>query len=176
VLAVAGGLQRVLPDGSNSFLGGGPDPKKYFQRQIAAGPNNTLWVTLQPVEPATDPYKVARVSGLEPPVAPGGGGGTAPDTKIKKGPKKVKTRKAKAKVRFTFSSDVKGTSFECALVKKKKGRKKAPKPSFKACKSPRTYRLKPGAYKFSVRAVLNGVADPTPASRGFKVIRVRGKR
>jgi virginiamycin B lyase len=171
-LAVAGGLQRLLPDGTSTFVPGLPE--KYFARQIGAGPNNTLWVTLQP-ESGTDPYQVARYSGLEPPVEPISGNDGFPNTKIKKGPKgKVKTRKAKAKVKFSFSSGAKGAKFECALTKKKKGKKKAPKPKFKPCKSPKTYKLKPAAYKFAVRAVAGGRADPSPATRSFKVIRARG--
>jgi hypothetical protein len=47
-----------------------------------------------------------------------------------------------------------------------------PFPGFAACKSPKAYRLKPGKYRFEVRAVLKGVADSSPASRSFKVVHV----
>ena len=60
------------------------------------------------------------------------------------------------------------------MVKKPKKGKKAPKPpAFKACKSPKEYRLKPGKYTFEVRAVLGGVKDQTPAKRSFRVVRVK---
>ncbi|HEY5977272.1 MAG TPA: hypothetical protein VIT85_05400 [Solirubrobacterales bacterium] len=164
-----GTVRRLTSDGNDTTLSGVPD--KYVVRQIAAGPNNTLWVTME-IPGESDVFKVARISGLEPPVKPGDVGGSAPETKLKKGPKKFKTKGKKAKVKFVFSSPNAGAKFECALVKKKRG-KKAPKPKFRGCKSPKVYKLKPGAYKFSVRAVLNGVADKSPATRGFKVVRVR---
>ena len=58
-------------------------------------------------------------------------------------------------------------------IKKGKG-KKTPKPKFKGCKSPKKLSLKPGKYRFSVRAVLAGVADPSPATKAFKVVHVKG--
>jgi CSLREA domain-containing protein len=83
---------------------------------------------------------------------------TAPSTKIKSGPKgKVKATTAK----FKFSSPAKGAKFECKLDKGK----------FKPCKSPKTYKkLKLGKHVFKVRAVANGLADPTPAKRKFKIV------
>lgn len=175
-LSAAEGVQRLKPDGTSTFLGG--LPPKFFPRQIAAGPNNTLWVTME--IPGVPPvYEVARISGLEPPVKPAGGGEkpkpTAPETKISKGPKKtVKTRGKKAKVTFRFSSTTAAATFECALVKKpaKKG-KKAPKPKFKGCTSPHKLKLKPGKYTFSVRAVNAGLADPSPAISSFRVVHVK---
>jgi hypothetical protein len=32
-------------------------------------------------------------------------------------------------------------------------------------------KLAPGKYRFAVRAVANGAADPTPAERAFRVLR-----
>jgi hypothetical protein len=83
---------------------------------------------------------------------------TAPSTKIKSGPKgKVKATTAK----FKFSSPTKGAKFECKLDKGK----------FKPCKSPKKYKgLKLGKHVFKVRAVANGLADPTPAKRQFKIV------
>ncbi|MBK5220164.1 MAG: hypothetical protein JJE35_10330 [Thermoleophilia bacterium] len=43
---------------------------------------------------------------------------------------------------------------------------------FRACKSPRAFKLQAGRYRFEVRAVLNGVVDATPAKRSFRVVRV----
>jgi streptogramin lyase len=169
-LAAAEGVQRLMPDGTSTFLGG--LPAKFSPRQIAAGPNNTLWVTM---EIPTETYEVARISGLEPPVKPAGQGQPiAPDTRIDKGPrKKVRTKGKRASVKFRFSSTTAGATFECALVKKpaKKG-KKTPKPKFRSCKSPKKLKLRPGRYRFSVRAVSGGLVDPTPATRSFRVIHV----
>jgi streptogramin lyase len=138
-------------------------------RNLTAGPSNTLWVTLDLSN------KVGRVSGLEPPITQKGPPSGPPETKIDKGPKgKVKTKKKKAKVKFRFSSPSAGATFECRMVKKPKKGKKAPKPpAFKACKSPKEYRLKPGKYRFEVRAVLGGVKDQSPAKRSFQVVRVK---
>lgn len=144
-------------------------------RQIAAGPNNTLWVTLEMTK------KVGRVSGLEPPVGPPlppPPPAKAPETKIDKGPKKKVTIKGKkAKVTFRFSSPDAGAGFECRLLGM------VPKNGLKAkkvlitggCKSPKTYTLKPGVYRFSVRAVVAGTGDPTPPTRTFKVVRAAKK-
>jgi hypothetical protein len=170
-----GTVRRLTSDGTDTTLTG--VPAEYVVRQIAAGPDNTLWVTME-IPGKQDVYKVARISGLEPPAKGPGtetGAGTVPETKLKKGPKKFKAKTKKSKVKFSFSSPDAGAKFECALVKKKKGKKKAAKPKFRPCRSPQVYRLKPGAYKFSVRAVLNGVADKSPATRGFRVVRARGR-
>ena len=116
---------------------------------------------------------VARVTGVEkpggnpPPPPP-----TAPQTKIKKGPKKVvKTTKKKAKVKFAFSSPTAGVTFQCSLTRLKG--KKAKAAPFKGCKSPKRYKLVPGRYRFQVRAVNAGVPDPTPAASKFKIVRVK---
>jgi hypothetical protein len=86
----------------------------------------------------------------------------------------VTTKGKKAAVTFRFSSTTAGASFECALVKKpKKKGKKAPKPKFATCTSPRKLKLKPGKYTFSVRAVSAGLADPTPATSSFRIVHVR---
>jgi hypothetical protein len=76
-------------------------------------------------------------------------------------PKKVKTTKKKAKVKFTFSSATAGATFECKVDKK----------AYAPCASPKTYKLKPGKHTFSVAAASGGLSDPTPASFAFKVVR-----
>lgn len=86
----------------------------------------------------------------------GGGGGKAPQTSIDKGPKK-KTAKKTAK--FGFSSSTDGATFECSLDGKR----------FKPCDSPlKLKRIKPGKHVFSVRAVLDGKADKSPATYRWK--------
>lgn len=163
-----GVLERVTPSGAHTAaISGLP---KETARQIAPGPGNTLWVTITEKENVAKP-SVAKISGVEPTK-----GGNAPKTTIAKGPPKVvRTHHKTAKVTFRFKSSVKGSKFECALTKARKGKakgKKAAKPRFKACKSPRTFQLTPGSYRFWVRAVANGVTDATPAKRSFRVVRV----
>ena len=177
-----GGLTRLTSNGQTSFLGGLP---KETARQVAAGPGNTLWVTLVHKEKVVEVSEIARVSGLEPPpLSPSGttpGGPITvtqkpvPDTRIAKGPKKVvKTTRARATVKFSFSSTVAGSTFQCRLTKVptgKKKRAKASKGAFSGCSSPRVLKLVPGRYRFAVRAVAAGVVDGSPAEKAFKVIR-----
>jgi hypothetical protein len=168
------GVERLTTTGTHTYLGG--LKPGFGARQITAGPGNTMWMTAEKNEEPKE-FEVVRISGLEPPVVPiSGGKPKAPDTKIGKGPKKVvKTKGKRAKVTFRFSSSTAGATFECALVTVKKGKgKKTPKPKFKGCKSPKKLSLKPGKYRFSVRAVLAGVADPSPATKAFKVVHVKG--
>ena len=56
----------------------------------------------------------------------------------------------------------KGAKFRCSLVKQ--GRKAG----FSGCKSPETYKLKPGRYEFEVKAKADGVTGK-PAKAKFKV-------
>lgn len=171
---ISDGLTRITADGTVTGLPG--FAKNSAPRQIAAGPDNTLWVTLEMTK------KVGRVSGLEPPVGPPQPPPPlvkVPETKIDKGPKKRVTIKGrKAKVKFRFSSPDAGATFECRLTAVATNGKQPPKRaiSFAACSSPKTYKLKPGSYRFEVRAVVAGAADPTPAKRSFKVVRVAKKR
>ncbi|HUB98818.1 MAG TPA: hypothetical protein VMS11_03230 [Solirubrobacterales bacterium] len=165
------GLARLTPSGQLTQLGG--FAKGSFPRQVAPGPGNTLWVTLDMTE------KVGRVVGLEPPVGPPPPPPpvTKPRTKIDKGPKGViKTTHKKAKVSFRFSSPDAGATFLCRVQKLvKKGAKKAKGskvPAFKTCKSPKKLRLGPGRYRFEVKAALGGVSDETPAKRSFRVVRL----
>jgi streptogramin lyase len=159
-------LARLTTSGAVTFLPG----LKNEARQITSGPGNTLWVSQTKVGSEA----VVRVSGLEPPVTPPPPPpATAPETKLDKGPKGLVTTKGKrATVKFRFSSTSAGASFECRLLRvggrKAHASKAVP---FRACKSPKTYHLKPGRYRFEARAVLNGLADATPAKRGFRVVR-----
>jgi hypothetical protein len=87
-----------------------------------------------------------------------------PNTKI--GRTKVESKKGNAI--FEFSATGKSLGFQCALVKKHKGR--AHKPRFRRCASPKRYtQLKPAKYIFEVRAV--GVAGPdaSPAEKKFRI-------
>ncbi|MBS1891265.1 MAG: hypothetical protein JST59_08225 [Actinobacteria bacterium] len=180
-----GQLTRLATDGQTSVVGGLPIESA---RQITAGPNGTLWVTLVKKEGLVPVSAIARVTGVEPPAPPTPSPTPTtpsspvvkvaekpvPDTVLGKHPKKVvKTTGAKATITFTFSSTVSGSTFQCRLVKPAVGKKKKkPKAVFVGCRSPRVLKLAPGKYRFSVRAVADGVTDGSPVESAFKVVRV----
>ena len=86
------------------------------------------------------------------------GPGSEPKTFLDSHPRH---RTHKRKVTFAFSSDVNGASFQCFYAQ-----------GWAKCRSPHTFRhLKPGRYRFQVRAIVNGVKDPTPASWTFRILR-----
>lgn len=81
--------------------------------------------------------------------------------------KGVKTHHPRAKVKFSFSSDEVGLTFECKLDRK----------PFKPCSPPKRYRVKvtekAKKHTFRVQAIdLAGNKDATPAKRSFKVKRL----
>lgn len=82
-----------------------------------------------------------------------------PETVITRGPKATTHATT---VKFRFSSDMPGSTFECKLDKK----------PFKPCKSPKKYkRLKPGKHVFKVRATdTGGRVDPVAAKKKFRVL------
>jgi hypothetical protein len=83
-----------------------------------------------------------------------------PNTTLGSHPKKtVKTKKKKASVRFSFSSDQAGATFRCKLDKG----------AFAPCSSPKSYGVKRGSHTFSVEAVGPAGTDATPARFSFKV-------
>jgi len=179
-------LLRITTNGQVSDLKGfaaGSRPT-----QLATGPGGTLWVVLSLIG------KVGRVTGVEaPPVPPPASGGStgsggssnpppapphpAPETEILSGPGKKSIIEGKTmRAAFRFASPQAGASFECRLVRivKRKGKGKAKssaEPAFRACTSPRVYRLTPGRYRFEVRALLDGIPDPTRAKRPFRIVR-----
>lgn len=70
-------------------------------------------------------------------------------------------RSHKRKVAFAFASNVKGAKFKCFDAR-----------GWTKCRSPRVFRhLRPGRYRFKVKAIVNGVADPTPARFVFRILR-----
>jgi hypothetical protein len=70
-------------------------------------------------------------------------------------------RTLRHRVTFGFTSNVPGASFQCFYTQ-----------GWTDCRSPQTFRhLKPGRYRFKVRAIANGKRDPTPATFLFKVVR-----
>lgn len=85
---------------------------------------------------------------------------SAPDTAISR----ARISSAKHKARFWFAATGSSTSFECRLKKPHKAG------VYRPCTSPKTYRhLKHGRYKFFVRAIGVGGADPTPAVKRFRI-------
>jgi hypothetical protein len=93
--------------------------------------------------------------------------GAEPETRIDEGPKK-KTKRKKAV--FEFSTLLVGATFECSLD----GKAPSGSGGYGACTSPLTARVKRGKHVFRVRAVLNGIADGSPAQHSWKVRRPRG--
>lgn len=83
--------------------------------------------------------------------------GKAPNTWFTERPKK---RTHRRKVRFEFKSSIPGATFQCWY-----GR-------WLGCRSPViSQRLKPGEYRFKVRAIANGKRDKSPAVWEFTVLR-----
>jgi hypothetical protein len=86
-----------------------------------------------------------------------------PNTKITKA--KINQQKHKATFRFKAIGDA--TGFQCKL---RRLHHRKPKATWRRCDSPKHYKhLKPGHYKFKVRAVNHGVKDPTPAHKRFRI-------
>ena len=142
---MAGQLARVTTGGEVSFPVRAPDESA---RQIATGPNGTLWMTLQKNEAKGVVSSVVKVTGVEPektnppPPPPPTTTVKAPETQIGKGPKSVvKTKKAKAKVKFRFSSSTAAVTFQCSLTKLKGKKTKAA--AFKGCRSPQALQAAP---------------------------------
>ncbi len=85
------------------------------------------------------------------------GSGEAPDTVITSGTTITSARSAT----FTFSSPTQGASFECHVDFST---------GFLPCSSPLTLNdMRPGVHVLVVRAVADGVADPSPASHFFGI-------
>jgi hypothetical protein len=86
--------------------------------------------------------------------------GTAPNTVLKRHPGH---RTHKRKIRFRFGASLPGASFQCFYTG-----------GWTRCDSPEIFRhLKPGRYRFKVRAVLDGKKDQTPIKWLFRVVRRR---
>jgi hypothetical protein len=87
----------------------------------------------------------------------------------------VKTNRHKRSASFRFRATGSATGLQCAKVRLPAARRhhkraRVPKPHFRKCRSPKTYKhLPPGPYRFSVRAVGAGGTDLTPARRSFKI-------
>jgi Bacterial Ig domain len=84
-----------------------------------------------------------------------------PNTRITKGPKR--TMKKRDVIRYRFTSNEAGSTFEC----------KMDDGPWQRCSSPKVYRnLKLGKHTFKVRATdPDGNTDPSPAERTFKFVK-----
>jgi hypothetical protein len=71
---------------------------------------------------------------------------------------------------FSFTAVGDATGFQCALVKQpSRKHKKAPKPKYRACSSPKTYKkLARGHYRFLVRALIESTLGPA-AGKPFTI-------
>lgn len=90
---------------------------------------------------------------------------TAPDTMLDKKPRaRIVTRSLRVRVKLAFHATESGVTFRCKLDRK----------AWRACTSPKVYRVSAGRHVIRVRSVdAAGNADPTPAVRKFRVIRRR---
>jgi Periplasmic copper-binding protein (NosD) len=160
---IASFLGEATADGSGnwsvSYAAAIPGETRIAASQTSAGGTSELaFASTEPESSSGGGGSGGESSGGAPP-APPVAPSLPPQTKITKGPKaKSKARTAK----FKFSSNQKGSRFECKLDKK----------PFKPCRSPKTYkRLKPGRHVFKVRAVNSaGTPDPTPAKKKFRIV------
>jgi hypothetical protein len=92
--------------------------------------------------------------------APAAPSASLPNTTITSHPKKtVKTSKSKTKIKFSFSSDAPGATFQCMIDRG----------AFASCTSPKSFKAKPGKHTFSVEAVGQAGPDASPATFSFKV-------
>jgi hypothetical protein len=142
------------PLSSNVDPSGIPDGKA-IRRSIARGCATLLEGTDDTDRPAdwSDVTPAPLNNADTPPEKP------CPNTTITKAPKSKTTDRTPT---FKFKSSQPNSTFKCKLDSK----------SFKACASPDTLpRLKRGKHTFKVKAIHQGVADPTPARKTFKVVR-----
>ena len=88
---------------------------------------------------------------------------SAPQTNITRHPAKLQIASTlRVQARFAFRSSSPGSTFECSLDRG----------PWRACRSPKTYRVGVGTHSFRVRAGdAAGAVDPTPAIWRWKVVR-----
>jgi streptogramin lyase len=142
----ANNIARMTSDGQYTILPG--IPAASGPRRIAAGPNNTVWATLETSN------KIARITGVDPPPANGGTDTTPPvisslsltskTFKVGKSPTKIGPAKTAVgtKIRFTLSEASSVTiSIDKVLPGKRKG-KKCVKPTKALKKAKNCKRLK----------------------------------
>lgn len=87
--------------------------------------------------------------------APPAGAGERPQARLVGKPKTVGTRAKQAKLRFAFTADVQGATFECSIDNL----------PYKSCVSPKSYWLAAGRHTFKVRAVVEGAPGPVSTTK-----------
>jgi Kelch motif/Galactose oxidase, central domain len=113
------------------------------------------------------PSKIQNVVYLSSPVL------QPPDTRITR--LHIKSKKRTASFSFAGVGPTKG--FQCELIRPKRKHHPRPKASFTSCRSPQTYtHLGLGKYTFKVRAFNAAGIDATPATRTFKIKKVKHKK
>ncbi len=152
--ALDGGGFSACPATGVTYAGLASGPHSFQVRAIDAGEN---------VDPSPAGYSFS-VAVAGPAAQPGPA--AAPPAVAAVAPQTTLSGKPAARTRdrtptFRFRSNVAGVSFQCAVDKQ----------AFKTCHSPFTTRpLSFGRHMVSVRAVLAGVADPTPGRFSFRVV------
>jgi hypothetical protein len=143
------------PTGGNVDPGGIPDGSA-IERSIAKGCSATVDAvddTNHPSDFFSDPTPDPHPNGTVPFAT------KCPNTTITKAPKSKTTDRTPT---FKFKSSESHSTFRCKLDSKPYAR----------CSSPDTLpKLKRGKHTFKVKAVHKGAADPTPASKAFKVVK-----
>lgn len=147
--AIVGTPAPAIPEGSSLVRSIAPGCATLLESSDDTDDSATDFVLTTPPTP--------RANTTAPTEAPCGGGGGAlpPETAIDKRPKK---NSKKRKARFEFSSPDPAATFECKLDKR----------AYKPCTSPLKLKIKRGKHVFSVRAVVGGTPDATPAEYRFK--------
>jgi hypothetical protein len=156
-LAADGTFSRPLLSARPTAVG-----ENRFQHRLGAQAPGTYHWIVQRFDNLAEPdgivtSQVRSFTVAEPPA------GTVPNTLLTHHPGR---RTHRRKVRFRFRSDAPGSGFQCFYTG-----------GWTRCDSPEVFRrLKPGRYRFKVRAVLSGKPDPTPAKWLFKIVRRHNRR
>jgi Tol biopolymer transport system component len=140
------------PDGTKIafyYVPGGGGSEGIFTVPATGGSNPQQLINLPTDFQSVDPSWAAVVSSPKP-----------PNTKITKST--ISSRHHHATFKFVAIGTA--TGFQCAL---EKGGAAA---TFKGCRSPKRYSsVRKGSYTFEVRALNGNLADPTPATKRFKI-------
>jgi hypothetical protein len=83
------------------------------------------------------------------------GAGERPQARLVGKPKTVGTRAKQAKLRFAFTADAQGATFECSIDNQ----------PFKVCVSPKSYWLAEGRHTFKVRATVEETPGPVSTTK-----------
>ena len=145
---------RGTPTGNPGQFAGSPGPFTNWPNK----PGDYFWQAVEvgcPIPTCANDPRPLRVNPLP---ASAVTSGAQIDTFLDRHPKH---RTRKRKVKFKFSSNVKGATFRCLFAS-----------GWENCDSPQVVRrLEPGRYKFKARAIVNDLKDPTPVKWVYRVVR-----